>query len=145
MSEIDGNFMLLNKKSLMATITSQLSTEIKKFKKIMLAEIQTINNLKIYEKKNIKRKTHIISVKWVFKKKNVTFLTFVKLKTKLMTKGFTQIFRVNYEKIYASIAKIASIRALLVVYTAKRWKIHQIDVNNVYLNSDIDIKRIYIK
>ncbi len=50
-SEIDGNLMLLNEKSLITTITSQLPTEIEKFKKKILVEIQTIDYLKVYEKK----------------------------------------------------------------------------------------------
>ncbi len=36
-------------------------------------------------------------------------------------------------------------RALFAICAVKEWKVHQIDVNNAYLNSEIDIKRIYIK
>ncbi len=55
--------MLLNEKSLIATITSKLPAEIKRFKETMLAEIQTIDDLKVYKKQNIKKKTHLISAK----------------------------------------------------------------------------------
>ncbi len=55
--------MLLNKKSLMTTIISKLSTEIEKFRKAMLAEIQTIDSLKVYKKQDMKKKTHVISAK----------------------------------------------------------------------------------
>ncbi len=51
----------------------------------------------------------------------------------------------NYEETHALVARIASMRALFAVCAAKRWKIHQIDVNNAYLNSEINIHSIYIK
>ncbi len=80
----------------------------------------------------------------MLKKKKTTSLTLVKLKAKLVARGFTQRFRVNYEETYASVAKIVSMKALLAVCAAKGWKIHQIDISNAYLNGDIDMKRIYI-
>ncbi len=68
-----------------------------------------------------------------------------KLKVKLVAKGFTQRYSVNYEEIHALIAKVASMRALFAICAVKGWKIHQIDVNNVYLNGKINIEGIYIK
>ncbi len=112
--------MLLNKKSLMTTITSKLSAEIKKFKKTMLAEIQAINDLKVYKKQDVKKKTHVISAKWVFKEKKATFLTLTKLKTKLFAQKFTQRFKVNYEKTHALVARVVSIKAFFAVYTVKK-------------------------
>ncbi len=60
-------------------------------------------------------------------------------------KGFTQRYGVNYEETHASVARVASMIALFAICAAKEWKIHQIDVNNAYLNGEIDIERIYIK
>ncbi len=62
-----------------------------------------------------------------------------------MAREFTQRYSVNYEETYAPRARIASMRAFFAICAAKGWKVHQIDVNNAYLNGEIDIKGIYIK
>ncbi len=51
----------------------------------------------------------------------------------------------NYEETHAPVARVVSIRVLFAICAARGWKVHQIDVNNVYLNGEIDIERIYIK
>jgi hypothetical protein len=67
-----------------------------------------------------------------------------KLKAKLVAKGFTQRYGINYEETHASVAKVASIRAVLAVCAARGWKVHQIDVNNVFLNGEMDMNGVYI-
>ncbi len=62
-TEIEGNFLLVHEEGLMATITSKLPTEIKRFKEAMIAEIQAIEDLKVYEKKDVKKRTYVISAK----------------------------------------------------------------------------------
>ena len=89
--------------------------------------------------------THVIGVKWVLKEKKATSLSPAKLKARLVARGFTQTYGVNYEETYAPVARTASMRAVLAVCAAKGWKVHQIDVNNAYLNGDIDMDEIYIK
>ncbi len=144
-SEMESDFFTLCEESLMATITGKLPTKIEKFKETIIAEIQMIKNLKVYEEKNIKKRTYVIRAKQVLHEKKATSLFSAKLKVKLVTRGFIQRYSVNYEEIHALVAKIASMRAFFAICATKGWKIHQIDVNNVYLNDEIDIERIYIK
>ena len=130
---------------LVATLTSKLPAEIEKFKQAMIDEIQALNDLKVYEEADVKRGTHIIGVKWVLKEKKATSLSPAKLKARLVAKGFTQQYGVNYEETHAPVARTASIRTVFAVCAAKGWKVHQIDVNNAYLNGEMDMDGVYIR
>src|SRR6202034_3916763 len=89
--------------------------------------------------------TLVISVKWVLKEKQATSLTPAKLKARLVARGFTQRYGINYEETYAPVARTASIRTVFAVCAAKGWEVHQIDVNNPYLNAEMDKDNVYIK
>ena len=49
-------------------------------------------------------------------------------KTRLVAKGFTQEYRIDYEENFAPVARILSVRALLAVATANKWNLFQMDV-----------------
>jgi hypothetical protein len=130
---------------LVATLTSALPPHIEKFKQAMLDEINALEHLKVYEEADVKHNTHVISVKWVLKEKKATTLTPAKLKARLVARGFTQIYGVNYEETHAPVARTASMRAVFAACAARGWKVHQIDVNNAYLNGDMDMDGVYIR
>jgi hypothetical protein len=111
----------------------------------MLDEINALENLKVYEEADVRRGTHVISVKWVLKEKKATLLTPAKLKARLVARGFTQTYGINYEETHAPVARTASMRAVFAACAARGWKVHQIDVNNAYLNGDMDMDGVYIK
>jgi hypothetical protein len=54
-----------------------------------------------------------ISCKWVFKIKHGVDGEVERYKTRLLQRGFTQTFGVNYNETFAPIAKFASIRCIL--------------------------------
>lgn len=54
----------------------------------------------------------------------------------LVAKGFTQTYGVDYQEIFAPVAKINSIRVLLSIATNFNWSLHQLDVKNDFLSGD---------
>ncbi len=62
-SEVDFNFLTMIEDDLTAIIISKLLTEIKKFKKTIITEIQALKDLKIYKKRDVKKKTSKIRKK----------------------------------------------------------------------------------
>jgi hypothetical protein len=75
----------------------------------------------------------------VFKKKATG-----RYKAKLITHSFSQVYRQNYFKTYASVARLASIRTLLALAAKYQLEIQQINVKTAFLYRDLD-KKIYIK
>lgn len=55
----------------------------------------------------------------------------------MVAKGFTQIYGIDYQKTFALIAKINSIRILLSVTVNFDWLLYQLDVKNAFLNGDL--------
>src|SRR4051812_49256889 len=59
-------------------------------------------------------------------------------KSRLVTKGFRQIQRVDYDETFSPVAKLKSVRILLVIAAYYDYEIWQMDVKTSFLNGDID-------
>ncbi|GKU93847.1 hypothetical protein SLEP1_g7408 [Rubroshorea leprosula] len=62
----------------------------------------------------------------------------------LVAKGFTQEYGIDYEKTFAPIAGPTSVRSLIVIAAAKRWKLFHMNVKNAFLNGDL-VEEVYMK
>ena len=51
---------------------------------------------------------------------------------------------IDYEETFVSVARISSVRALLVVAAASKWNIFQMDVKNAFLNRDLS-EEVYMQ
>lgn len=77
---------------------------------------------------------NIIGVKSVYKTKLNVDGSVNRLKAKLVAKGFSQLYGVDYAKTFVPVARLDTIRLLLIMATQKGWKIHQLDVKRAFLN-----------
>jgi hypothetical protein len=59
-------------------------------------------------------------------------------KAKLVPRGFTQTFGVDYNETFAPIAKFVSICGILALATIEDMEIHQMDVKTTFLNGDLE-------
>lgn len=57
-------------------------------------------------------------------------------KARLITKGYNQKKRIDYQEKFSPIVKMVSISYILVIASIRHWDIYQIDVYNVFLNGD---------
>ena len=68
-----------------------------------------------------------IGVKWVFRLKKDQTGAVVKHKARLVAKGYSQKFGIDYEEIYAHVARFDSIRILIAIAAQLNWKLHDLD------------------
>ena len=61
----------------------------------------------------------------------------IKYKANLVSKFFSQFHGLDYTKTFASVAKMDSIRLVLVIVASKRWEVHHMDVKIVFIHSDL--------
>lgn len=55
----------------------------------------------------------------------------------LVEKWFTQSHGIDYEELFAPIAKLSTIWVLLLIAVNKEWPLFQLDVKNAFLNGDL--------
>ena len=61
-----------------------------------------------------------------------------------MAKGYNQEYDIDYEEMFALVARITSVRSLLAIAVAKQWPLLQMDVKSVFLNGTLS-EEVYMK
>ena len=86
----------------------------------------------------------VVSNKFAFKHKKDEHAIIVRLKARLVARGFSQIYGVDYLDTYAPVVKLASIRILLAIAATNGLEIHQMDVVTAFLAGDLE-EEIYME
>jgi hypothetical protein len=85
-----------------------------------------------------------VSCKWVFKIKQGANGEVECYKARLVARGFTQTYKVDYNETFAPVAKFTSIRCILALAALEDMEIHQMDVKTAFLNGELE-KEIYME
>ena len=70
---------------------------------------------------------YAIGCKWVYKIKTRSDGTVDRYKARLVVRGFTQEYGIDYEETFAHVARLSSVRTLIAVSTAHKWPLFQMD------------------
>ena len=65
-------------------------------------------------------------------------------KARLVAQGYSQIEGIDFEEIFALIPRLESIRLLLSLSCIHKFKLHQIDVKNAFLNGFLQ-KEVFVE
>jgi len=84
-----------------------------------------------------------VSCKWVFKIKQGVNGEVERYKARLVARGFTQTYGVDYNETFAPVAKFTSIRCILALAALEDMEIHQMDVKMTILNGELE-EEIYM-
>ena len=89
---------------------------------------------------------NVIDSKWVLRIKKNSAGEIEKYKARLVARGFTQIYSIDYYKNYAPVARLASFWILLALAAQNDWPVHSFNFDLAYLNCKFDEDEvIYIK
>ena len=84
-----------------------------------------------------------IGLKWIYKRKKDPNGVVVKHKARLVAKGYVQRQGVDFEEVFAPVARLESVRLLVALAAQFGWKMHHMDVKSVFLNGDLN-EEVYV-
>uniref|UniRef100_A0A453HZ38 Reverse transcriptase Ty1/copia-type domain-containing protein n=1 Tax=Aegilops tauschii subsp. strangulata TaxID=200361 RepID=A0A453HZ38_AEGTS len=76
---------------------------------------------------------NIVSSKWLFRHKYKADDTLECYKARWVVRGFSQRPGVDFDETFSPVVKSATIRVVLAIAAARDWPVHQMDVNNAFL------------
>jgi hypothetical protein len=110
----------------------------------MEEEIQAIQKNDTWELSALPPKKKTIGVKWVYKIKRTTDGGVDRYKARLVAKGYKQKYGIDYEEVFALVARLDTVRLLISLVAHHSWKIYQLDVKSTFLNGILE-EEVYVE
>jgi hypothetical protein len=110
----------------------------------MTEEYQSIIKNDVWEIVPRPKNKDVVSSKWMYKIKHVADGSIEKYKARFVARGFSQKEGIDYEEMFAPVARYTSIRTIIALAAKMKWKLHQMDVKTAFLNCVIE-EEVYIE
>nr|GFB41411.1 ribonuclease H-like domain, reverse transcriptase, RNA-dependent DNA polymerase [Tanacetum cinerariifolium] len=108
-----------------------------KWIKAIKAELDSINRNNIWKLTTLPKGHNVIGLKWVFKTKRDANRNIIKHKARSVAKGYIQEHGIDFEEVYAPVARMETIRLLLAIAANNKWEVHHLDVKFAFLHGDL--------
>ncbi|GJR01584.1 putative ribonuclease H-like domain-containing protein [Tanacetum coccineum] len=109
----------------------------------MQAELLQFKLLKVWTLVDLPRDKWAIGTKWVFRNKKEERGIVVKNKSRLVAQGYTQEEGIDYDEVFAPVARIEAIRLFLAYASFKDFAVYQMDVKSAFLYGKIE-EEVYV-
>ena len=109
-------------------------------------EIATLDHASTWSNVQQPQSKNVVGSKWLYRIKRKADSSIEKYKARLVARGFTQIYGVDYFDTYSLVAQLTTIRYILAMATRHDWNINTFDFNGAYLNGELEEgEEIYMK
>lgn len=115
-----------------------------KWRKAMDCEMESIEKNETWQLTPLPTGAKKIGVKWVFKTKLNENGEVDKYKARLVAKGYAQQHGIDYNEVFAPVARWDTIRTVLALAAQKGWSVYQLDVKSAFLHGDLD-EDVYVE
>jgi hypothetical protein len=104
----------------------------------MLDELQSIDENKTWTLTTLPAGHRAIGLKWVYKVKKDENRCIVKHKACLVAKGYVQRPSMDFEEVFAPVARLESVQLILALVPYRGWEVHHMDVKSAFLNGELE-------
>ncbi|GJX86190.1 putative ribonuclease H-like domain-containing protein [Tanacetum coccineum] len=111
--------------------------------KAMQDELLQFSLQKVWRLVDLPKGKHAIGTKWVYRNKKDKRGIVVKNKARLVAQGYTQEEGIDYDKVFAPIARIEAIRLFFAYASFMGFIVYQMDVKSVFLYGTIE-EELYV-
>nr|GEW03455.1 hypothetical protein [Tanacetum cinerariifolium] len=122
---------------------SLLDPESDKWLNAMNVEMQSMKDNEVWDLVDLPPNGKAIGSKWLFKKNANMDGAIHTYRARVVAKGFTQTYRVNYEETFSLVADIRAIRILIAIAAFYDYEIWKMDVKTAFLNGHLS-KKVYM-
>ncbi|KAJ9535417.1 LOW QUALITY PROTEIN: hypothetical protein OSB04_un001468 [Centaurea solstitialis] len=109
----------------------------------MQEELQQFVLQHVWDLVDLPRGHRVIGTKWIFRNKTDERGIVIKNKARLVAQGYTQEEGIDYDDVFAPVARIEAIRLFLAFASYKGFKVYQMDVKSAFLYGTID-EEVYV-
>ncbi|KAJ0805060.1 putative RNA-directed DNA polymerase [Helianthus annuus] len=110
----------------------------------MQEELQQFEKLGVWKLVDRPDNYKKIGTRWVFKCKKDDRGIVVRNKARLVVQGFSQIEGIDYNEVYAPVARLEAIRIFLAYASFKKFKVYQMDVKSAFLHGVVK-EEVYVE
>lgn len=114
------------------------------WRKAMQDEMKSIEDNKTWELAALPTGHRAIGLKWVYKVKRNENGDIVRHKARLVAKGYVQRAGIDYEEVFAPVARLESVRMMVALAAHERWEVHHMDVKSAFLNGELK-EEVYVE
>lgn len=114
------------------------------WRRAMEEELQAIEENRTWTLTELPPGRRAIGLKWVYKVKKDERGAVVRHKARLVVKGYAQRQGVDYDEVFAPVARMEAVRLLLALAAHEGWEVHHMDVKTAFLNGDL-LEEVFVE
>lgn len=100
-------------------------------------EIKSIVKNKTWTLMDLPSNCKAIGLKWIFKVKRNSDGSINKYKARLVAKGYIQRHGIDFDEVFAPVARIETVRLIIGMAASYTWELHHLDVKTAFLYGDL--------
>ena len=127
----------------MEPVSFEEASQKKQWMMAMKEELHSIEKNGTWELTELPKGKKAISVKWVYKLKLKPDGEIAKFKARLVAKGFLQRPGLDYDEVFAPVARIETVRLVIALASYHQWRMQQMDVKSAFLNGPLT-EEVYV-
>ena len=97
----------------------------------MNEELDALHKNNTWDMVDLPPSQSVVGCRWVYKIKTKVDGFVERYKARLIAKGFTQEYGIDYEKTFAPVARLTSVRCLIAVVAVRCWHLYQMAVKKI--------------